>query len=202
MPEPAVEKRKEEAQKSTSFEPEKWLLEEYKLLSSHYFFEDDQLFKAVTIYATINGGMLAFVGSTFFQSGRIPAWIIPAVGLALCFSWVATIVRIREWRKYIEERIKAIESHLHKNWRDQVFVPLDIRTLQNWTLLGGRRRWYRLPYLALREVPASLTLMILPLVFSLTWITLLLSGGSRADTIGRQRPTPPLERTAGAAAHR
>jgi hypothetical protein len=202
MPEPVAAEQKQGEQLAEGLQPEKWLLEEYKLLSSHYFFEDEQLFKTVTVYTTINGGLLAFLGSTFFQGGQIPMWVIPLIGLVLCFSWVATLIRIREWRIYIEERIKTIESHLHRQWANESFLPLDIRTAQNWSLLAGRRRWYRLPYLALREVPASVTLMALPLVFFITWLVLLAGGVDGRTVANKICPTPPPERTAGIAAQR
>lgn len=194
MPEPATMEQKQCGSLAEGLEPEKWLLEEYKLLSSHYFFEDDQLFKTITVYATINGGLLAFLGSTFFQGGQIPIWVIPLVGLALCFSWVATLVRIRAWRVYIEERIKEIESHLHKQWASERFLPLDIRTVKNWSRLAGRRRWYRLPYLVLREIPASITLMALPLVFSITWLVLLAGGLGPKVGGSKNRPIQRIER--------
>ena len=154
-------------------DPEQWLLEEYKLLSSHYFHEDNQIQKTIGIYATLNGGLLAFLGSSFVANERIAQTLIPAIGLVLCFSWLATLIRIREWRVYIEKRIATIEKALHERWQDQAILPLDIRTVKEWLSSKMRWRWFNWPYLVFRNLPSSLTLLTVPIAFIVVWMLLI-----------------------------
>jgi hypothetical protein len=154
--------------------PEEWILEEYKLLSNHYFHEDDIYHKTIGIYATLNGGLLAFLGSNLAAKESIARALVPIVGIALCVSWAAALVRIREWRVYIENRIKKIEEAIHKQWRFEELVPLDLRTVQDWSNWRPKWRWFNWPYLLFRNLPSSLTMMLLPIAFMSVWIYLLI----------------------------
>ena len=156
--------------------PKAWLFVEYKLLSSHYFHEDGQIQKTITIYSTFNGVLLAFIGSKFSQDDIIVKILIPLIGLILCFSWIATLVRLREWREYIVKRIKLIEEVLHSVWKDHDFLPLDLRTLSAWKEWCPKIRWYNWPYYIFRDFPSSFSLMILPLAFAVVWLYLLFVG--------------------------
>ena len=158
---------------TTKTPPDIWLLEEDKLLSAHYFHEDNQIQKTIGIYATLNGGLIAFLGSSFVANERIARTLIPAIGIILCFSWLATLVRIREWRVYIEKRIKEIEHALHDRWASEDILPLDIRTVHDWSAWKPRWRWFNWPYLIFRNLPSSLTLLTLPVAFTAVWIFLL-----------------------------
>ncbi|MCG8345770.1 MAG: hypothetical protein MI685_11535 [Chlorobiales bacterium] len=159
--------------------PKDWLVEEYKILSSHYFHEDGQIQKTITIYSAFNGAFLAFIGSKFYQDDAITGIFIPLIGITLCFSWVATLVRLREWRMYIENRIKFIEETLHSVWKDYDFIPLDLRTVKAWKKWRPRIRWYNWPYYIFRDLPSSLSLMILPVAFTIVWLYLLFIGFNR-----------------------
>jgi len=155
------------------YSPYTWLLEEYRLLSQHYFHEDGQLLRAVGLYATFNGALLAFLGSRFVELRRTATLFIPVIGIVLCLSWVATMVRLRELRTYIETRIAEIEETLHEMWGMEEPLPLDIRTFRKWDKWAPPRRWYAWPYRVLRNWPASLTILTLPIAFALVWVVLL-----------------------------
>ncbi len=159
--------------KAPDFDRSAWLLEEYKLLSQHYFHEDAQLFKAVSIFGTFNGALLAFVGSKFSTPGPVTD-LIPVVGLFMCFAWLAALVRHREWRVYIESRIREIESDLHDHWGRTSPLPLDIRTARNWKAYAPARRWFNGWYRMFREWPASKIILVLPIGFAIVWIVLLI----------------------------
>ncbi len=96
------------------------------------------------------------------------------------------LIRIREWRNYMESRIREIEAGLHLVWRDGA-APLDIRTLRHWAERRPKFNWYNWPtlpfYLAFRNASASLVLLLLPLAFAGVWIVLLLTGAHRSDLI-------------------
>lgn len=158
----------------SKLKPEEWLLEEYKLLSNHYFHEDSTYQGTIAIYATLNGALLAFLGSSFVANESIVLTLIPVIGIVLCFSWAATLVRIREWRVYIERRIRKIEGVIHKRWQFNELIPLDLRTVQDWDEWSPKRRWFNWPYLLFRNLPSSLTLLMLPLAFTSVWSFLLI----------------------------
>jgi hypothetical protein len=155
--------------------PEEWILEEYRLLSAHYFHEDGLYQGTIVIYATLNGGLLAFLGSSFVARESAALKLIPVVGIVLCTSWVATLVRIREWRNYIERRIQKIEEVIHKRWQFEELVPLDLRTVQDWNNWSPKRRWFNWPYLLFRNLPSSLMLLLLPFAFMSVWVFLLIN---------------------------
>jgi hypothetical protein len=151
-----------------------WLLEEYKLLSNHYFHEDGQLFKAITIFGTLNGALLAFVGSKLSTVGVVADRLIPVIGLFLCFAWLAALVRHREWRIYIECRIREVEEGLHRSWGHAEPLPLDIRTARKWAAQAPVPRWFNGWYRIFREWPASKVILSLPFAFAFVWTLLLL----------------------------
>jgi hypothetical protein len=166
--------QKKESDWLAKLKPEEWILEEYKLLSSHYFHEDGLYQGTIAIYATLNGALLAFLGSSFVTTESVVRTLIPLVGIVLCFSWTATLVRLREWRVYIEKRIRKIEETIHKRWDFDELVPLDLRTIQDWSTWSPKWRWFNWPYLLFRNLPSSLTLLILPLAFMAVWTFLLI----------------------------
>lgn len=159
------------------FDRATWLIEEYKLLSQHYFHEDSQLLKAVTIYGTLSGALLAFIGSRLSTPGSVAAWIIPSIGIVICVAWFAALVRHREWRLYIEFRIKEIEKHLHQSWGDVEPLPLDIRTVRHWRDNAPRRRLHNFLYCVFREWSASKILLVLPFGFGVVWLIVLVWPG-------------------------
>ena len=158
---------------------QEWLLEEYKLLSQHYFHEDKTLMDAIRSYLLINSGLLAFFSSIYFQTNRTFESLIPLVGIILCFSWVSTLTRQREWRQYISSRIKEIEMDLQGIWELNNSMPkvyvLDIRSMRNWdnkTFLGEQNQ---LPWFLkfFRNVPSSYSLIAVPIIFLISWIVML-----------------------------
>lgn len=165
--------RPESADVQTS---ESWLMEEYRLLSQHYFHEDNQLQKIIMIYGTLNSGLLAFTGSQFATHSDATTIAIPAVGMILCIAWFATLFRIREWRNYIERRIRTIEEGLHPRWEGLDLLPLDIRTMCKWSAWGPQNRWFNKPYLLLRNFPSSVIYLVLPNAFFVIWAFLLVLG--------------------------
>jgi len=166
----------EQVEPPVTFDRSVWLLEEYKLLSQHYFHEDGQLFKAVGIFGTLNGALLAFVGSKFSTIGVVSGRLIPGIGLALCFAWLAALVRHREWRIYIESRIGEIERNLHDIWGAIDPLPLDIRVARHWSAYAPEPRWFNFWYRTFREWPASKIIMVLPFAFACVWGALLITG--------------------------
>ena len=153
-------------------DPEVWLLEEYKLLSNHYFHEDNQYWKTISIFGTLNGALLAFLSSQFLNTATRVKHFVPVAGIIFSISWFISLIRIREWRNYMERRIKTIEEYLHGVWSKDQFQPLDIRVLKDWQQDGANTRWFQRPYRLLRNIPASLSLLILPLSFFIIWIIL------------------------------
>lgn len=147
-----------------------WLLEEYKLLSLHYFHEDDSLRKTITTYITINAALLAFLGSTFAAQNSSINIAVSIIGLVLCVVWFVTLIRIREWRFYIEERIETIEKTLHGIWTNSILMPLDIRAESKWAQIESRKRWYNVLYFLFRDIPSSLMHFVLPIAFLIVWI--------------------------------
>lgn len=156
------------------FKTEEWLMEEYKVQSKHYFHEDNQIQKTLSIYATLNSGLIAFISSEFVLNKLIAFKIIPIIGIILCISWISSLVRIRECRNYIEFRIQQIEQNLHKYWKNEEFIPLDLRTFRNWANCGPKKRWYNFIYRFFRNSPSSLTFLIIPLIFLIVWSILLI----------------------------
>lgn len=151
-------------------DPATWLLEEYKLLTNHYFHEDNQYWKTISIFGTFNGALLAFLGSNFVNTEALAKHFIPIVGCLFSVSWFISLVRIREWRNYMERRIKVIEEYLHGIWDENQFQPLDVRIIKDWRQQEGEIRWFNRPYKSLGQIPASLTLLTLPASFLIVWI--------------------------------
>ncbi|MCP3974216.1 MAG: hypothetical protein GY720_06960 [bacterium] len=151
-----------------------WLREEYRLLSEHYFHEDNFILKMVTFYATLSGGLLAFLASTVVGNNTALNRLVAVIGIAVSLSWLISVVRQRELRQYLSNRMRRIEKELHSVWPSADFQPLDIKTLAQWDATDHRHRWYNAPYFAIRRIPASLVLALLPAAFTVGWIVLLL----------------------------
>jgi hypothetical protein len=149
--------------------PAEWARDEYKLLSDHYFHEDGTFWKIVSIFGSINGALLAFLGSTFVAENAPGRVFIPLVGIVLCFAWLAALIRVREWRLYVEARIKAIEEELNDHWKLEGATLLDIRRMQGWAASAPPSSLYNVPYRIFRNAPASATLLFLPIMFAAIW---------------------------------
>lgn len=157
-------------------EPAKWLAEEYKLLSAHYFHEDNYFQQSVATFSTLNSGLVAFYASDLVAETRVARWILPGVGILLSIVWLASILRTRERRKYAESRIAEIETVLHRIWHsaDLPFMPLDIGTRAKWHEVGQKGAWGTLRLGWIRNLPASLLALILPPTFIGIWVLLFL----------------------------
>jgi hypothetical protein len=165
--EPTINTASSEEQEDT------WLREEYRLLSEHYFHEDNQCFTAMAMFATLSSGLLAFMGSTFAQPKSAAAIAIPRVGIVICASWIATVVRIHEWRVHIEARAKSIETQVGARWSKIESLPLDIHTARHYEATLPRLRWWQFAHGLFRNVSTAQTLTVLPLTFGVVWVVLL-----------------------------
>jgi uncharacterized protein involved in tolerance to divalent cations len=150
-----------------------WLREEYRLLSEHYFHEDNQCFTAMAMFATLSSGLLAFMGSTFAEPKSAAAIAIPVVGIVICASWIATVVRIYEWRVHIEARAKSIEAQVGSRWSKIESLPLDIHTARNYQATLPGLSWWQIAHRLFRNVSTAQTLTVLPLTFGVVWVVLL-----------------------------
>jgi hypothetical protein len=154
----------------------KWTLEEYKLLTAHYFHEDNFYHKVTTTFATLNAGLLAFTRaapSNIIVSNRT----VSLVGMALCVCWFSSLVRIREYRRAAENRIQRIEVFWSTlPWQNAELVP-DIRRMTHWHSIKPKYTWWNWwligPYRLFRLLPTSLVMLVLPVAFIIAWILVL-----------------------------
>lgn len=165
---------KDVKQSNQEYKPENWLLEEYKLLSSHYFHEDNQMERTTALFTTINGILLTFLGSSFSINNRITTTLIPIVGIVFSVFWLLIHNRVRLCRKYNESRIFEIEKQLHEHWGNLDILPLDIRLQKNWGKKDGKIVG-NLFQRTLNKLPSSFLEMVLPITFFLIWLFILLT---------------------------
>lgn len=160
---------------SAAAEPGAWLLEEYKLLSAHYFHEDNYFLHVVTAFTTLNSGLIAFYASDLVSTATMAHYALPVIGLMLTVAWTISMLRTREMRSYAQRRMVAIESELHRRWEhlELPMRPLDIGTRAQWRELGRIGLWGRLSVGWLRNIPATKLAFLLPLTFTVIWIVLL-----------------------------
>lgn len=158
------------------YEPTTWLLEEYKLLSAHYFHEDNYYQQSLATFSTLNGALIAFYASDLASKTSAAHFSIPTIGIVLTIAWAVSMVRIRELRRYAQDRMAKIESALHELWRssDLPIRPLDIGTRELWETVGQTGAWGKFRLGWIRNVPASNVALILPLTFNVIWIVLLI----------------------------
>lgn len=157
--------------------PSTWLLEEYKLLSAHYFHEDTAFKKTITMFASLNVGLLGFLNSNLVEIESESLIYIPIIGVVLCFSWITSMVRVREFRNYLERRIQSIEETLDKHWSDKEIDLLHIRQLKRWNTNNKQVSLFNfpitVPYQLFRNIPASISYFVLPTVFITVWGSIL-----------------------------
>jgi hypothetical protein len=148
--------------------------EEYKLLSAHYFHEDNLYQKVTTTFATLNAALLAFARAAPVNSVTVSNKTLGIVGITLCICWCSSLIRIREYRRLAEDRIRIIETlWAELEWDDYRMVP-DIRRATRWDALKPTFTWWNwwlvAPYRLFRLVPTSLVMMSLPLAFVIAWV--------------------------------
>ena len=154
------------------FKSESWLLEEYKLLSAHYFHEDSQLERTTVLFTTLNGILLTFLGSSFSLNNKITTTLIPIVGIIFSIFWLLIHNRVRQCRNYNEKRILEIEKQLHRLWGDLEILPLDIRVMKNFGKKNGKPSG-NIFTRAINGIPSSCLEMILPISFFFIWLVVL-----------------------------
>jgi hypothetical protein len=162
---------------SLNCDPSGWLLEEYKLLSAHYFHEDNYFQHSVATFSTLNSGLIAFYASDLMANTAAAHFVLPAIGVTLSIAWMISILRTRERRVYAENRIVEIESALHCSWSaiPIPILPLDIGTRSKWNDVGRSGLWGKLRLNWLRNIPASKLALLLPPTFFGIWVLLLLA---------------------------
>lgn len=156
---------------------EDWLLEEYRQLSLHYFHEDSQFKKTIVLFTTLNTAILGVYGSDLLDIEEALQNLFPIIGIVLSFTWIVSMIRIRELRNYIENRIKKIEQIIEEETKKDGRLKLDIKSYRNY----GKRKKQNLfkkiigfPYYVLSLIPASLSYLILPTSFICIWVWMLL----------------------------
>lgn len=151
--------------------PEVWLLEEYKLLVAQYFHEDLQFKHVIKMFATIHIALFAFITSEFVDDHPFTPIAIASVGILLSIVWFGSMVRVREFRNFFEDRIKEIERALHAGWQHSGFTPLDLRTSKRW---GLPREEENFVYRFFRRFETGKMYLMLPICSLAVWIILLI----------------------------
>jgi hypothetical protein len=152
--------------------PSVWLLKEYELLTIHYFHEDNYILRTVSLFGTLNGALLAFMASNFFDASSRAKLFIPAIGMVLSLAWLISLVRTRAYRIYHESRIRAIEQYLNTQWKFLEFQLLDLRTFSSWDQMRQSGLLTPLPLRAFAQIPSSIMMMAIPIGFLIIWIIL------------------------------
>jgi len=156
-------------------EPAIWLLEEYKLLSAHYFHEDNYFQHLIATFTTLNSGLIAFYASDLILRTSVARFSIPAIGIILTLAWTVSMLRARELRLYAQNRMVEMESALHELWHglELPIRPLDIGTRVRWGEVGRTGFWGKLRLGWIRNIQASKVAFVLPSTFAIVWIVLL-----------------------------
>ncbi len=149
---------------------ETWLLEEYKLLSAHYFHEDQVYFRMGGLLITLNSALIAFSAASS-SVPRLPLVMIvlfAAFGLAVTLGWMAMLWRIRAIRQLSTNRIAEIEAALESEWSAEVPSPrIRLRLRERTAALPGR-----LPSRLATRIPATVLFLMVPVVAAAYWICL------------------------------
>jgi hypothetical protein len=156
--------------------PEDWLIQEYNLLSQHYFHEDNYFQQSVAIFSTLNSGLIAFYTSTLISKSGFTRFSVPAIGILLSAVWMISLVRTRERRAYAENRIIEMEVALGRMLTENNTLVkfLDIGTRAGWHLVAQQGMWKRFHIGWIRDVPASKLSLALPPAFIAIWVLLII----------------------------
>ncbi|MET9225256.1 hypothetical protein [Lentzea sp. NPDC003310] len=149
---------------------ENWLIEEYKLLSLHYFHEDQVYFRTGGLLITLNGALIAFSAASA-SVPRLPVGMVvlfAAFGLALTLGWMAMLWRIRAVRQVASNRIAEIETALESEWSADVPSPRIRLRLRDRLEAMSRRR----PSRVITRVPATVLFQIVSVVAAAYWVCL------------------------------
>lgn len=138
----------------------KWKLEEYKLLTKHYFHEDNYFLKCTTHFGGLNAVIITSFGlSIRFEVSSLFLFIICAMGFLVSFLWYRALHRVRSIRIGTENRIKEIENTINST----LILAEKSRSLN---LLARQNNDDRGAY----DAPsATKTMLILPIGFLCLW---------------------------------
>ncbi|MEV6443148.1 hypothetical protein [Amycolatopsis sp. NPDC051716] len=149
---------------------ENWLLEEYKLLSAHYFHEDQIYFRMGGLLITLNSALIAF-SATSSGVARLPQVVLvlfSVFGLAVTIAWMAMLWRIRAVRQISSARIGEIEAALEATWSATVPSPrIRLRMRERMSARAGC-----LPSRLATSVPATTLFLVVPVVAAGYWACL------------------------------
>ena len=145
---------------------ESWLKEEYKLLSQHYFHEDNYFLKSNTIYISLNAAMIAFLRGTSVSSNARGDFVVlfAIIGLVSVFIWSLSLVRLRIYKMLIVKRIEELEGEVRK----KIQLQNDSK-FSNILHLRSERDGF--PFYT--NIPSSILILVLPFVFFLIWCYIL-----------------------------
>jgi hypothetical protein len=149
---------------------ENWLLEEYKLLSAHYFHEDQVYFRVGGLLITLNSALIAFSAASSAVP-RLPLVVLvlfSVFGLVVTLAWIAMLWRIRAIRQVSSNRIGEIEAALEASWSSTVPSPrIRLRMRERMSAVSGF-----LPSRLVTSVPATTLFLLVPVVAAAYWISL------------------------------
>jgi hypothetical protein len=148
-----------------------WLLEEYKLLSAHYFHEDQIYFRTGGLLITLNSALIAFSAASSSVHGLPSAALVlfAVFGFVVTLAWVAMLWRIRSVRQVSSNRIGEIEAALEATWTATGVASPRIRLhmRERMAVLSGRA-----PARLATGVPATVLFLLIPVVAAAYWISL------------------------------
>jgi hypothetical protein len=116
-----------------SFPHKDFLLEEYKILSTHYFHEDNYYLRTVGLFGTINVALLTIYGSRIIPDTDFKVhFSLVVVGIISSVAFGLSLTRVRYLRRKIEERMIEIETNLNNHWGDlKANPPFAILSIRN-----------------------------------------------------------------------
>jgi len=139
---------------------ESWHIEEYKILSSHYFHEDNYFLRSMIIYSALNTTFIAIASSSFFKvQSFLIAYGIPILGMISSLIWAVSLIRVRYLRIQIEERIKKLEQ----DYMERIGVYLSVRNRTN------KAKYF------VQKIPVSKIMLSLPIMFFIIWVVTFIS---------------------------
>ncbi|WP_284740193.1 hypothetical protein [Amycolatopsis sp. RTGN1] len=149
---------------------EAWLLEEYKLLSAHYFHEDQIYFRTGGLLITLNSALIA-VSAASGEVSRLPPAVLVLFaffGFVVTLGWMAMLWRIRAVRQISSKRIEEIEAGLEASWSAAIASPrIRLRMRERLVAEAGR-----LPSKRVTGVPATVLFLLVPVVAAAYWVCL------------------------------
>lgn len=148
-----------------------WLLEEYKLLSAHYFHEDQIYFRTGGLLITLNSALIAF-SATSSGVPRLPTAAVvlfSVFGFVVTLAWVAMLWRIRAVRQVSSSRIGEIEAALEATWTATGMTSPRIRLHMRERMAALSRRT---PARLASGIPATVLFLLIPVVAAVYWISL------------------------------